>query len=180
MANEVVISAEQVEAVTPNYNKKVGNKVLCLTIKCKRIKDEAKKLDFNSVKLLKHLPAYDIAGNNLGKKNRWIDLHFTKGAFKAVEADCEVHSAEDLMTGFLYVKAFGVQSPSTYKVTVDDDGQPVYPVAWIKDNAVVGFEPYVSSQDEFDYHDTGIDAEEVVSESTPAAAPTEQEMPWDK
>ena len=163
MANEVTVvhEAEVLTAPTPtpNYNKKLGDNVLQISIKCKRIKDAVKKLDFNSVKGLKHITVIDEDGTNIGKRNRWLDVHFTKDAFKGVPNECEIHSAEDLVTGFLYVKAKYVQSPRVYQVKEDEEtGEVKYPEIWIK-GGIVGFEAYVSSQDEFNYVEAPIDLE---------------------
>lgn len=169
MANDVVSIDNNAAVVmeSPNYNKKTGDKVLTLTIKCRPVKTD--ETEFNSVSVLKYLPVIKD-GKNIGKRNMWISLHFTKDAFKGVPNECEVHTPDDLMSGFLYVKAKAVQSPKVYEVKEDEKtGELVFPEAWIKKpNCIVGFEPYVSEQEEFDYHEAPIEAET-----------EEKKMPWE-
>lgn len=176
MANEIIQATSDVATVEPKkYNKNVGNKVIAISIKCRRIKDASKKLDFNSVKGLKYLTVISEEGVNEGKKNRWLDMHFTKDAFKNVPAECDVHSADDLTTGFLYVQAKYIQSPRTYQVKEDEEtGEMIYPQIWIK-GGIIGFEAYVSDQDEFDYHEfDSIDAEEVETKLIEEASDEEE------
>lgn len=153
MANELVnATGEVVEA--KSFNKNLGNRVIQISIKCRKIKKADGKGTFNSVKGLKYLTVIDEEGVNIGKHNRWLDVHFKRDAFKNIPSECEVTSPEDLKTGFLYVKASAVQSPRTYVVKEDEEtGELKYPCIWIQENGIVGFEPYVSSQDEFTYHE---------------------------
>lgn len=159
MANEITKN-ENVEVTIIDevkdlidYNAKIGEDVIGLQIKCKRIKNES--VDFNSVKGMLYLPVYKLnkKGDQVyeGDKNRWLDVHFTKVAFKGVPNECDVHSPEDLTTGTLYVKLKGIQTPSKYVVTKDEDGNDVYPEIWIK-NSIVGFVPYTPDKDMFKYH----------------------------
>lgn len=159
MANEIVKNENvEVEVVTDvkdiiDYNAKVGDDVVGLSIKCKRIKGD--DYDFNSVKGMLYLPVYAINGKGdlifKGYHNRWLDTHFKKVAFKSVPNECDIHSPEDLTTGTLYVRLKGIQTPSKYVVTKDEDGNDIYPEIWIKSD-VVGFVPYTPDKDVFKYH----------------------------
>ena len=179
MSNEVVKN-EEVEVVEvvdnkevkPDYNLKAGDKVIGLQIKCKRVKND--DVDFNSVKGLLYLPVFELNKKgdlvNRGKKNRWLDVHFKKVAFKGVPNECEVHSPEDLTTGTLYVKLKGIQTPSKYVITKDEDGNDVYPEIWVRSD-IMGFIPYTPDEDVFKYHDTSreLDFEDDEDEDTESA-----------
>lgn len=156
MANEVEVveKAEIQEAKdvtpTPSYNKNIGEKVIRISIKCKRIKDD--KVDFNSVKGMMNLTVIDEDGTNIGRHNRWLDMHFMKkGVFNTLAKDFEISSPEDLKTGYIYVKAKDIQAPRRYQILVDEEtGEIKYPSIWIKGD-IQAFEPLVASQDAFDY-----------------------------
>lgn len=133
----------------PNYNKKVGEVVIPISIKCKRVKTD--KVNFNAVSGLMYLEVIKD-GINIGFKNRWLNVHFTKEAFKTVDPECDIHDIEDLKTGTLYVKAAKIQAPSRYEVSVDDEsGELIYPEIWIR-GGIMGFEPYVVNADSFAFH----------------------------
>ena len=148
---EVTIIDEVKDLV--DYNTKIGEDVIGLQIKCKRIKND--DVDFNSVKGMLYLPIYELnkKGELVYKKdgNRWLDVHFKKVAFKGVPNECDVHSPEDLTTGKLYVRLKGIQVPNKYVVTKDEDGNDIYPEIWVKSD-VVGFIPYTPDKDVFNYH----------------------------
>ena len=128
----------------------VVSNIIKITIKCKKIKLE--KNSFNSVKALMYLPVYDNDGNYLGKYNRWIDMHFTKDAFKTAPEG--ISSVDDLSTGTLYVEASSIQAPNVYRVKEDENtGELSYPTIWIK-GGIKQFEKYVVSQDAFNHHET--------------------------
>ena len=159
MANEI-IKNENVEVTiidevkeVIDYNAKIGDDIIGLTIKCKRIKKG--DLDFNSVKGMLYLPIYELNKKGdlvyKGDGNRWLDVHFMKIAFKGVPNECDVHSPEDLTTGTLYVRLKGIQVPSKYVITKDEDGNDIYPEIWVK-NSIVGFVPYTPNKDVFKYH----------------------------
>lgn len=151
MANEITVTQNGVATVVDAkiYNKNLANEVRCIQIKCRKVKTE--KNTFNSVKGYKKLYVINEEGINEGKQGRWIDVHFTKDAFKGVPADCEVHSSDDLSTGYLYVKAKYIQAPRKYQVVENEEtGELEYPSMWIK-GGIVGFEAYVDSQDDYDY-----------------------------
>lgn len=171
MANEIqnVDAGVIVDApVKPNYNKNLGDKIIKISIKVRKAKAGSGNI-FKSVKGLKYVEVI-TDGKSEGKKNRWLDVHFKKKAFTT---ECCVHSVDDLTTGFLYVKAKCIQSPRKYEVIEETDvngniiydvkgeAKLKYPSIWILDDGIVGFEAYVSDQDEFDYHEPVIEASSV-------------------
>jgi hypothetical protein len=146
--NLVVSNENVVVDAKPNYNKNSGESVIKLQIRTKVQRTE--KNSFNTVKVLMHLPVF-MDGVYEGIKNRWVDVKFKKDAFKFVSGDCNVHSVDDLTTGFLYVKAKSINAPLKYEIKVDDEsGELIYPTVWIR-GSIVGFEPYCVSQSQFDY-----------------------------
>ena len=153
MANEVKIydaAGKEIEASVVNKGF-IQNQFRRIQIVV-QTKNKSTGGTFKAVKGYMYLDCYSPDGAFEGKNMRKIDMHFKKDAFKNCPAECSVHTPEDLSTGFLYVLAKGIQAPSKYQVTVDEEtGLPVYPKIWIKEG-IVGFEPYVASQDAFDYH----------------------------
>lgn len=159
MTNEIVknesLEMEIVEERKPviDYNIKVGDDVIGLQIKCKKIKNDNN--DFTSVKGLLYLPVYKLQDDEMvfeGKKNRWIDVHFVRTAFKGTPKECEISTPDDLTTGTLYIRKKGIQVPSKYVVTKDEDGKDVYPEIWVRSD-IVGFIPYTPDDDMFKYHE---------------------------
>ena len=143
MSDLVLKNEDSVEVVS------VVSNIIKITIKCKKVKLE--KNSFNSVKALMYLPAYDDVDNYLGKCNRWIDVHFTKDAFKTAPEG--IASVDDLSTGTLYVEAPMIQAPNVYRVRENEEtGELKYPTIWIK-GGIKQFDKYVVSQSAFDYHD---------------------------
>lgn len=139
-------------------NKNINNSYVELKIVCKRIK--TKTNEFNSVKVVMPLDVYDIDGTYKGNYNVKVDLRFMRKAFKREGLD--VASPEDLTTGSLFVLASKIQAPRDeyrpqYKkdkegnLILDEDNNPIieYPTAWVKDMGVLGFIPYIASQDAF-------------------------------
>ena len=153
MANEIKIydnKGKEIDAASVNKGF-IQNQYRRIQITCST-KPKKDGGTFKSIKGMMYLDCYSPDGLYLGKNMRRLDVHFTKTAFKGCPAECDVHTPEDLTTGFLYVLAKGIQAPSRYQVTIDEEtGKPKYPSIWIKEG-VVGFEPYVTSQDAFDYH----------------------------
>ena len=155
--------------------KNVSNAYVELAIVCKKIKAtvKGKVKEFNTAKVVMPLDTYDVDGNYKGFFNKKVDLHFQMDAFKTPELD--VASVEDLTTGSLFVLASKIQAPTEYRpryatdedgnIELDDNGNPIieYPVAWVKDNGVVGFIPRVASQEQFTpkkrTHNDAVDAE---------------------
>lgn len=154
MTNEIAKQTNNVvlEDAKPLFNGDAGNKVIRISIKCRLMKTKDGKKTFNSIKSLKHLRCYDEDGVDIGKHNRWLDLHFTQDALKVDKQESRnFDDINDLKTGFLYVIAKYIDSPKNYRVSVDDEtGEVKYPQIWVK-GGIVGFEPLVAEQDEFDY-----------------------------
>lgn len=140
-----------------------GDAIIKVQIKCRNIQKKDKSGTFKSVKFWKKVIVIND-GIVEGKKGRWMDLKFTKKAFNK---DCNVHSIDDLTSGFLYVRANGLQAPKTYVIKEDENGDPIYPNGWVKDGSVLGFEPYVEEQDDYSYDNDKkdvVDAEVVEEE----------------
>lgn len=155
MANEILQQTNNVAVVEdakPLFNGDAGEKVIRISIKCRMMKTLDGKTDFNSIKGLKHLRVIDDDGVDIGKHNRWLDLHFRQDALKVDKQETRnFDDINDLKTGYLYVKAKYIDSPKTYRTKVDEEtGEVKYPEIWIR-GGVVGFEPLVAEQDEFDY-----------------------------
>lgn len=156
MANEVIETANNaVEVVNEKpafVLSNAGDRIIKISIKCRKMKTLDGKKEFNSIKGLKHLTVIDEDGVDTGKHNRWLDLHFTKDAFKVAKQDTRnFDDIMDLKTGFLYVIAKYIDSPKRYEVKEDEEtGVLKYPQIWIK-GGIVGFEAMVAEQDEFDY-----------------------------
>ena len=167
MENQIVETKNTVEIVEDRaiYNKNVGEKIYAISIKCKKVKTD--KVNFNAVSGLMYLPVIKD-GVDTGEANRWLNVHFTKDAFKNMPEECKISSIEDLTTGTLYVKAGKIQAPSRYELTVNEEtGEVEYPQIWIR-GGIVGFEPYVVDEDKFTYHkkDKSIEAEATPVEAT--------------
>ena len=156
MTNEIAKQTNQeveiINEVNPVFNDKAGDKIIRISIKCRKMKTLDGKNEFNSIKGLKHLRVYDDEGVDIGKHNRWLDVHFTQDAFSVDKQPTRnFDNLMDLTTGFLYVKAKFIDSPRTYRITEDKDtGELKYPEIWIK-GGIAFFEPLVAEQDEFDY-----------------------------
>lgn len=186
--NDLVKNENGVIVDTPNnqqnFNRNLGNNVIKISVKTKKFVNKKTGKPFNSIKGLKHITVLagedkENAGADLGRKNVWLDVHFLADAFKTEKGEyCTITDANDITTGYLYVLAKYIQSPSKYQVKFErdkqtdeivyKDGKAVlkYPEIWIK-GGIMGFEPYVSTQDEFDYQTPDMDAEfEEVEEST--------------
>lgn len=167
MENQIVENKNTAEIVEDRtiYNKNVGEKIYAISIKCKRVKTN--KVNFNAVSGLMYLPVIKD-GVDIGEANRWLNVRFTKNAFNDTPEECKVRSIEDLTTGTLYVKAIKIQAPSRYEPTVNEEtGEVEYPSIWIR-GGIVGFEPYVVSEDKFAYHkkEKSIEAEATPVEAT--------------
>lgn len=155
MANEILQQTNEavvIEDAKPLFNGDAGEKVIRISIKCRLMKTLDGKKTFNSIKGLKHLVVFDEDGVNIGKHNRWLDLHFTQDALTIDKQETRnFDNLLELKTGFLYVKAKYIDSPRTYRITEDaETGEVKYPQIWVK-GGIVGFEPLVAEQDEFDY-----------------------------
>lgn len=174
--NDAVVVNELTGEIKQNFNRNLGDKPIRISIKVQKKTNSKTGKQFNDVSGLKNIDVYGNedskeSGKYLGRKNRWLRMHFTQDAFKNDKnTDCNISDINDLSTGFLYVKAKYIQSPKKYQVVFDKnekgellynkDGKAkmIYPEIWIK-GGILGFEPYVSDQDEFDYHQPDLDAE---------------------
>lgn len=167
-----------------------------LIVKISIYVETRKKKDGTSYPYISAKGKYNIIENGeiKDKSMKWVDLHFTKEAFKKDCSDLlQVHTPDDLSTGWLFVKAKYVQKGKNYEVKeaywlndkhekltsepLDENGNElepafskngkrlnVYPNMWIK-GGVIAFQPKVVSQEDFE-EDEFIDVkpEEAVSQ----------------
>lgn len=157
MTNEITKNenavVEVVESEKPVFDfAKAGEQVIKISIKCKIEKRLDNGKPFNAIKGLKHLTVIDEDGIDIGKHNRWLDLRFRQDAFTVDKQPTRnFDNINDLKTGFLYVIAKYIDSPKKYIVKEDaETGELKYPEIWIR-GGIVGFEPLVAEQDEFNY-----------------------------
>ena len=164
MANEIVKTRSTKSAIVVVPEFKQGETVTTIADEPRRIKisvRNGKKKDGSTFKIVKgfvKLECFDEDGNSEGVKVRKLDVHFTKVAFKGA---MNVHSPEELKSGYLYVRAKGLQLPPRYQVTIkqdengndmfDEEGRAIlkYPEIWIKSD-IIGLEEFVTSQDALD------------------------------
>jgi len=170
MAQELIIREDGSFDVS-SLNKTIENQYIAMGIKVSKVK-VSNGNTFKSVKAYMLLDCYNVDGDYEGEFLRWIDVHFTRDAFKNTQ--CEIKAIDDLQSGTLYVLAKNLQAPTTYrpKYEKDKDGNDVldadgerkikYPQIWIK-GGIVGFIPYAPSQDKFNRkpkkHEDAKDAE---------------------
>ena len=192
MAKNEIVKSEVLGVATGNvvvpdfHGVDLGNEPRRLRIKCRT----GKKADgtlFNSVTGYCKLPVYD-GDDFIGVKVKRISVHFRKSAFKDA---VNVHTPEDLKSGYLYVKAKGLQLPSVYKVTeeTDKDGNIIYnndgtaklkyPEIWIQSD-VIGLQEFVTSQKALDIDEDNdvmdAEVEEPVDESEAVADLENEEL----
>ena len=179
-----VLSVSSGKIILPDFsNVDLGNEPRRLRIKCRTGKTASGKL-FNSITGYCKLPVYD-GDDFVGVKVKRISVHFRKNAFKDA---MNVHSPEELKSGYLYVKAKGLRLPSVYKVTeeTDKDGNIIYnedgtaklkyPEIWIESD-VIGLQEFVTSQKALDIEeeDEVMDAEVEEPNDAEAVADLENE-----
>ena len=182
-----VLSVSSGKIALPDFsNVDLGNEPRRLRIKCRTGKTASGKL-FNSITGYCKLPVYD--GNEfIGVKVKRISVHFRKNAFKDA---MNVHSPEELKSGYLYVKAKGLRLPSVYKVTeeTDKDGNIIYnedgtaklkyPEIWVESD-VIGLQEFVTSQQALEIDETNeimdAEVEEPVDESESVADLEDEEL----
>lgn len=182
--NSLVLSTAKGNVILPDFSKKdesvvtIADEPRRLKIVCFKKKNKTTNNLFNSVTGYVKLECFDIDGKSEGVKTKGLQVHFRKDAFKNA---INVHTPDELKSGYLYVKAKGIQIPNSYKVTqakdedgelmYDEDGNAVYkyPVIWIQSD-VIGLEEMVTSQTALnvDEDEDVVDAEtnEVVDEET--------------
>ncbi len=157
MENEITKTTNQqveiIEDASPKFNfTAASEKVIKISIKCKIEKRLDNGKPFNAIKGLKHIRVIDDEGVDIGKHNRWLDVHFRQDAFTVDKQETRnFDNINELKTGYLYVIAKYIDSPKTYQVKEDETtGELKFPEIWIR-GGIVGFEPLVAEQDEFDY-----------------------------
>lgn len=170
MAQELIIREDGSFDVS-SLNKTIENQYIAMGIRVSKVK-ASKGNVFKSVKAYMCLDCYSVDGDYEGEFSRWIDVHFTRDAFKNTQ--CDIKAIDDLQTGTLYVLSKNLQAPSSYRPEYekDKDGNEVldsdgerkikYPQIWVK-GGIIGFIPYAPSQDKFNRkpkkHNEAVDAE---------------------
>lgn len=188
MANEIikVRSNERGNITLPDFEKKeevvsIADEPRRLKISVSKKKNKSTGNVFNAVSGYAKLEVFDDEGNSLGIKVKKMNVHFRKDAFKGA---INVHNVDELKSGYLYVKAKGIQIPPRYQITeakddkgnikYDEDGNALlkYPEIWIQSD-IIGLEEFVTSQSALDVDDESnvVDAKydeatgEVINES---------------
>lgn len=162
--NSLVLSTVKGNVVLPDFSKKddsvvsIADEPRKLKISCFMKKNKTTGNLFNSVTGYVKLECFDENGKSEGIKVKGLQVHFRKKAFSDA---INVHNVDELKTGYLYVKAKGLQIPNSYRITQekDEDGNPVYdedgnavykyPVIWVKTD-IIGLEEAVTSQNALD------------------------------
>lgn len=171
--NEIMLkNNQQSNIVVPNFDDEASTTDLDVRkIKISVTKGRKKTGEtFNKVFGYVIMDTYSKNGY-VGLQVHKLEMHFKKQAFKGAK---NVHSPEDLSSGYLYVDVEGARIPTTYKITdkKDKDGKvifdektgkpvPKFPTIWIE-NGVIGLERFKVSQDALDVanFNAPIDAEE--------------------
>lgn len=187
LAKVTVMGVSKGNIVVPDFNDtNLGEEPRRLKIKCRTGKTASGKV-FNSITGYCKLPVYD-GDDFIGVKVKRISVHFRKIAFKDA---VNVHSPEDLKTGYLFVKAKGLRLPPVYKITeeTDKEGNIIYnedgtaklkyPEIWIESD-VIGLQEFVTSQQALEIDETNeimdAEVEEPVDESEAVADLENEEL----
>lgn len=178
--NNLVLSTARGNIVLPDFSKKdevvnIADEPRRLKINCFKKKNKKTGNIFNSVSGFVKLEVFDLDGKSLGIQTKQLTVHFKRDAFKDA---VNVHSPEELKTGYLYIKAKGIQIPTSYRVKQDEDedGNPKYdedgnaiykyPSIWIQSD-IIGLEEAVTSQVALNVdEDENVMNAEVVDEET--------------
>lgn len=113
---------------------------------------------FNKVYTFVIMDTYTKDNRYVGKQVHKVEMHFKKTAFKGAS---NVHSPEDLSSGYLFVRVEGCKVPTVYRIgqKKDKDGNvlkdekgniiPKFPEVWIESD-ILGLEPFKVTQDALD------------------------------
>lgn len=165
MANEIikVRSNAHGNITLPDFEKKaevvsIADEPRRLKISVTKKKNKTTGNVFTAVSGYAKLEVFDDEGNSKGVQVKKMTVRFRKDAFKGA---INVHTVDELKSGYLYVKAKGIQIPPRYQVTEakDDDGNIKYdnngeallkyPDIWIQSD-IIGLEEFVTSQSALD------------------------------
>lgn len=166
MSNAIKIrSTESCAVIVPDFEKERKGDAPTIADEPRRLKisvSTKKKSDgsgtFKAVKGYVKIEVINDEGASEGVKVKRLDVHFRKDAFKGA---MNVHTPEDLKSGYLYVRAKGLQIPPFYKIEEkkDDNGNVIYdengeamlkyPSIWIQSD-IIGLEEFVTSQHALD------------------------------
>lgn len=182
MANDIIKVRSNVRGnvIVPDFKKEEAQAVTIaeeprrLKISVNKKKNKATGNVFTAVSGYAKLEVFDLEGNSLGIKVKKMTVHFRKDAFKGA---INVHTVDELKSGYLYVKAKGIQIPPAYRVTEakDEDGNIIYeddgnaklkyPDIWIQSD-IIGLEEFVTSQAALDVDEDTNVVEATYDEST--------------
>lgn len=166
MANDIikVRSNERCNVIVPDFKKDeaavttIADEPRRLKISVTKKKNKTTGNVFTAVSGYVKLEAFDLDGKSEGVKVKKLTVRFRKDAFKGA---INVHTVDELKSGYLYVKAKGIQVPPSYRVVEakDEDGNIIYddngeaklkyPDIWIQSD-VIGLEEFVTSQSALD------------------------------
>lgn len=200
--NEVVVVKSEVlgvskgNVVLPEFNAiNLGEEPRRLKIKVRNAKKPNGGV-FKSVSGYAKLPVYE-GDTFIGIMVKRMSVHFRKVAFNGA---ANVHSPEELKSGYLYVRAKGLRIPPIYKITekTDKDGNVLYnkdgtaklkyPEIWVESD-VLGLEEFVTSQSALDVDSDSDVVDATINEETgevlednarEAVADLENETPEDE
>lgn len=188
MANDIikVRSNERGNVIVPDFKKEeaavtIADEPRRLKISVTKKKNKTTGIIFTAVSGYAKLEVFDLDGKSEGIKVKKLTVRFRKEAFKGA---INVHTVDELKSGYLYVKAKGIQVPPAYRVVEvkDEDGYTIYdeygnaklkyPDIWIQSD-VIGLEEYVTSQTALDVDDNSNVLDATYDEETGEVKDTE-------
>lgn len=188
MANDIikVRSNERGNVIVPDFKKEeaavtIADEPRRLMISVTKKKNKNTGNIFTAVSGYAKLEVFDLDGKSEGIKVKKLTVRFRKEAFKGA---INVHTVDELKSGYLYVKAKGIQVPPAYRVVEakDEDGNTIYdedgnaklkyPDIWIQSD-VIGLEEFVTSQTALDVDDNSNVLDATYDEETGEVKDTE-------
>ena len=168
MANDIIKVRSNVRGnvIVPDFKKDeaavtIADEPRRLKISVTKKKNKTTGNVFTAVSGYVKLESFNLNGESEGIKVKKLTVRFRKDAFKGA---INVHTVDELKSGYLYVKAKGIQVPPAYRVqeAKDEDGNVIYddngeaklkyPDIWIQSD-VIGLEEFVTSQAALDVDD---------------------------
>ena len=188
MANDIIKVRSNVRGnvILPDFKKDeaavtIADEPRRLKISVTKKKNKTTGKVFTAVSGYVKLESFDLDGNSEGVKVKKLTVRFRKDAFKGA---INVHTVDELKSGYLYVKAKGIQVPPAYRVVEakDEDGNVIYddngeaklkyPDIWIQSD-VIGLEEFVTSQAALDVDDNSNVVDATYDEETGEVKDTE-------
>lgn len=127
-----------------------------------RIEKEGKKISF-----IKYGTYYNAKLEDGTRKKVWYEVKFTKDAFN--NATCKI---DDVKRGLIKVDSSKVYAPdrvltrksektgNDYYVVLNESGEDSKPIVWVRENAVISYEP-IELDHEFNFNTEEKETEEV-------------------